>query len=118
VTSEISLFGVGALGALAAELLKAYELRGKLTTVKYRRLAKSPLYWGVFAGMLLSSGFIAWAVNSPLADPEPLNVILTGIGARGLIQGASSGAVANAGARLGGNLKEREASVTVRDIFA
>jgi hypothetical protein len=114
----MALFGIGALGALAAELLKAYELRGKLTSAKYRRLAKSPLYWAVFAGMILSSGFIAWAVNSPVPHPEPLNVILTGIGARGLIQGASSGAVANAGAKLGGTHKGREDTVTVRDIFA
>lgn len=117
----LSLFGVGALGALAGELLRLYELRGKLANVKYRRLARSPLYWAVFAGMLFSSGFIAWAAMSPIADPQPLQVILAGIGARGLIQGATAGAVANSGAKLGGTAGRAERAepvVGVRDIFA
>jgi hypothetical protein len=109
----LALFLLGSAGAVAGEVLKLYELRGKLTSAKYRALATSPLFWGVFGGMLAASGFIAWAVNSTAPDPTPLQVILSGIGARGLVRGAAEARTANASPTLGDSNQ-----VKLRDLLA
>lgn len=107
----IAYFLLGACGALASELLKLYELRGRLSTVKYVKLAHSPLFWVVSTGMILSSGFIAWAVNSGVPNATPLQVVLAGIGARGLVRGIGETGTANAPDNLG------EDRITLRDIL-
>jgi len=112
-THFLPYFALGASGALAAELLNLYELRGKLASAKYRHIAGSPLFWAVCAGMLLASGFIAWAVNSAVDAATPLQVILSGIGARGLARGAAGTTVANAPDKFG-----ESGSVSLRDILA
>lgn len=112
--SHAALFFLGAGGALASELLKLYELKGKLTTAKYQRLSRSPLFWAVGAGMLLSSGFVAWAVNSG-DTAQPLQVVLTGIGASRILRGGGETTVANRGSRLGASTGED--SVRLSEVF-
>ena len=94
------MFSLGAAGALAGEALKIYEYRGKLTTKKYRQLAKSPLFWSVVTGMLMASGFIAWVVNTGTSATQ-LQVVLTGIGARGMVRGVAEAGTAQRSVQLG-----------------
>lgn len=108
----VFLFLVGAGGALAGEVLKLYELRSKLAMPKYRRVARSWLFWGVAAGMVAASGFIAWAVNAHDLMATPFQIMLSGAGARAIIHSATDAKV-NASAHLGA-----DDNITLRDIFA
>jgi hypothetical protein len=110
-------FIVGALGALASELLNLYEFRGKLPQKRFQALARAPLFWIVGFGMILSSGFIAWAVNAASdVAATPLQVVLTGIGARGIVRGTAAARAANSPATLGGDAEVGE-SVRLKDIL-
>lgn len=111
----IEYFALGFAGASAAELLKVYELRGKLATAKYRATLRSPLFWLVLLGMLASSGFIAWAVNAT-TQLAPWQVVLSGIGARSLIRAPIQAQTANRRTHLGGT-SASEARFHVRDMF-
>lgn len=96
----LDYFFLGAAGAACAEMLKLYELRGKLSSKKYQSALRSPLFWIVTLGMLVASGFIAWAVNS-LTQLAPWQIVLSGIGARSLIRAPLEARTANPPARLG-----------------
>jgi hypothetical protein len=43
----LNLFFLGSMGALSMEILKVYELKGKLHHKKYQILYKSILFWSV-----------------------------------------------------------------------
>lgn len=115
MAADAYYFWLGAGGALAFELLKLYELKGKLSQKRYVALARSPLFWGVVAGMLLASGFVAWAVNSG-SSVTALQAVMSGIGARSIIRSGLEARVANASAPLG----QKDASgekVRIADAF-
>jgi hypothetical protein len=97
-----SYFGVGVAAAASVELLKIYELRGKLASKRYAALLRAPLFWTVVAGMLVASGFIAWAANAE-SDASVWQIVLSAIGARSLIRGTAEMRVANRSISLGGN---------------
>lgn len=104
---------LGSLGATSVELLKLYENRGKLPQKKYQALARSQLFWLVTMGMLLSSGFIAWAVHADREGVRIWDIVITGIAARSVVRGAVASKVANSRTNLG----VHESPVSVRDIF-
>lgn len=52
-----SIFGVGCIGGIAAELLHWWNLRQRRRIPAY---AKRLLYWLVTAIMVLMGGFVAW----------------------------------------------------------
>jgi hypothetical protein len=101
LTSVLYTFSLGALAAAAGEALKLYEYRGRLSSVKYRALLRSGLFWGVFFAMVLASGFIAWAVNANSPEATPLQIVFTGLGARAIARGAAAGHSANRSVTLG-----------------
>lgn len=100
-TSFLYTFSLGALAAAAGEALKLYEYRGRLTSAKYRALGRSGLFWAVFLAMVLASGFVAWAVNASSPDVTPLQILFTGLGARGIARGAAASYSANRQITLG-----------------
>lgn len=108
-------FFLGAIGAACAEMLKIYELRGKLSSKKYQSALRSPLFWSVTFGMLFASGFIAWAVNS-LTQLAPWQIVLSGIGARSLVRAPLEARTANPPARLGAS-HEAEQKFQIGDLF-
>lgn len=117
ISQDLTYFVLGALGALSGEIMKVYELRGKLTTKKYRALAKSPVFWTVFVGMILSSGFIAWAVSTGTSNPTPIQVIFSGIGARAVIR--QSAETRNANRPLTAGAADRDTNtVTLSDLLS
>src|SRR5947208_3211327 len=106
------VFAIGAAGALAGELLKLYEFRGKLSPARFKRVSRSPVFWTVTIGMLAASGFVAWAVNGMTAA-TPFQVMLSGIGARGILSGATAATIANTPPKMG----EGVGSLSARDLF-
>jgi hypothetical protein len=111
----VEYFLLGCSGAACAEILKVYELRGKLSLKKYQTALRSPVFWAVTFGMLIASGFIAWSVNA-LSQLAPWQVVLSGIGARALIRAPVEAHTANPKARLGGN-SATEDEFSLKDIF-
>ncbi|KAA3658015.1 MAG: hypothetical protein DWQ04_26395 [Chloroflexi bacterium] len=107
------LFILGFGGAAALELLKLYDYRGKLTKKKYNKLMKSFSFWVVVLGMLVASGFIAWAFHAGSQDLRIWNVVMTGMAARSIVREAVSAQVVNASTKLGD-----QDSITAKDIFA
>lgn len=76
---------LGSIGALAAEVLRLYERKAVLSTVRFGKMLRSPIYWGLFLLMLLASGFIAWAAHTG-SEVQAWAVVLSGIGASALIR--------------------------------
>ena len=76
---------LGGLGAVAAEVLKLYERKAVLASVRFRKMLKSPIYWVLFVLMVLASGFIAWAAHTG-SMVQAWAVVLSGIGASALIR--------------------------------
>lgn len=103
---------LGATGALAMEIMRAWELRGKLAEERFKRIAASPVFWAVFVGMVLVSGLVTWAVFPDGASAAPLQLMLTGIGARGLLHGGAASSAANQGVTMGDSDRVR-----LKDIF-
>jgi hypothetical protein len=93
----LDYFWVGSASAVAMELLKLYELRGKLHSKKFSRLRRSPLFWIAVVGMAASSGFLAWAINANASDPTVLQVALSGIGAQSIVRKLIEARNANSG---------------------
>ena len=114
MNTAVYLFLLGSAGAVAAEVLKLWEYRGSLASKKYQALLHSPQFWTLFFGMIVASGFIAWAVNAPAPTTTPLQVVLTGIGARGIVRGAAEAKTANSEITLGGDPDR----LTLRDILS
>ena len=110
----VDYFWVGAASAVAMELLKLYELRGKLHLRKFTRLRKAPLFWAVAIGMALASGFFAWVLNANSADPSVLQVALSGIAAQSIIRKLIETREANKGEMALGD----DEAVAASDIFA
>ena len=113
--AEWQSFLLGSGGAAASELLKLYELRGKLSTKRYRAMLRSPLWWFVVAGMLMASGFIAWAINAGQPSATPLQIVMTGIAARSIVRGVAESKTANAAQRLGAGAESDDGSLA--DMF-
>lgn len=81
---EFSLLGMA--GAISMELMKAYQLRGKLSLKKYQKMLKSYLFWIVTIGMIIVSGFFAWVINVSSINPTILQIVISGIGANSIIR--------------------------------
>jgi len=111
----LGFFLLGSGGAIALELLKLYEYRGKLTQKKYKKLMKSYLFWGVVLGMVLASGFIAWALHAESKDSTVWNVVMTGIAARSLVREIGAVRVSNSTTKLG---EEEQEKISMKDIFS
>lgn len=109
--SAIEMFLFGSGGAVAAELLKLYDYRSKLSTKKFQAMAHSRLFWAIVVGMILASGFVAVVVNTG-TQATLLQVVLTGMGARGIARGAGEAGTAMSHKMTLGD------SVTIRDVFA
>jgi hypothetical protein len=94
---------IGSAGAGAVELLKVYELRGKLDQKRYRSLLKSGTFWLAVMGMLSASGFLAWAFYAQSTPPPtPWQLIMASVAARSFMRTSIEANVANARQTLGG----------------
>ena len=83
---EIFLFG--ALGSMATEMLKLYELRGKLLEAEHSRLLQHPGYWTITLGFVLVSGLLVIGFFYETRDTAALKVIVVGMGMSSLIRKA------------------------------
>lgn len=95
-------FLIGAAGAASAEVLKAYEIKGKLTTQKYKRMMRSFVFWSVVIGMIAAAGFITWAVNAKIPASE-LQLLATGICCRSIVREFFSAGASRRRLQLGAN---------------
>lgn len=107
-----TFFLVGAAGAASLEALRLYEYRGELNQAKMSALLSSPLFWSIVLGMLIASGFFAWALFSDSKGATVFQVAMAGAAMRSFIRQTTEGVVANQGAHLG-----TTTTVTLRDIF-
>lgn len=112
--AHIEYFFLGMAGALSLEILKLYEYHHRLTESRFRKLVCSSLFWVVFLGMLVASGFIAWAVNVDAKRTTVWGVVLTGMGARAIVRELGSAQRARSTAKLGGTEDE---PITWKDVF-
>ena len=94
------------------ELLKAYEFRHKLALKKWKALARSPLFWAVSLGMILASGFIAWAINAHQESVTAWQLVISGIASRSVIREVMSAKTASAEKTMGD-----ENRITMTDMF-
>jgi cell division septal protein FtsQ len=107
---NFNFFLLGMAGAASLELLKLYEYRSKLSQKKYRALMRSLTFWALVAGMLLASGFIAWAYHADAPNVSRWTVVITGIAARSITREITASRVAAAPTNLGDG-------PSLRDIF-
>lgn len=87
--NKLVLFLVlGFCGALCGEIVKLYELRGKLHLKKFNQLFKFPLYWVITIAMCFASAFFAWAFNVDQVDPDAkiIKVVTSGLAANLIIK--------------------------------
>lgn len=75
---------LGSLGAASIEWIKSYELKGKKDFDKYSSIIKSGIYWTKFLLFVISSGFIAWAMNENNPNSTVWQIVLAGMGANAL----------------------------------
>lgn len=81
LTNQFAVFGVGALGGLAAEALHWWQLR---TSDRLPRYARSLQYWIITGVMVLLAGFVPWIQFG--ASAEGFVVFQIGIAAPILLQ--------------------------------
>src|SRR4051812_45335770 len=75
---------VAAGGTFAYELVRLYELMGKLPAARFKRLLTAPFYWPVTIGLVLGSAFMSWAINAN-GHPTAWQLVVAAIGARSLV---------------------------------
>lgn len=78
-------FTLGAIGALALEILKAYEKRTELHKSKYRNILKSPLFWIISMMWILLAGFVVMIINDGAEKIIPLQCFFAGMGIRTIL---------------------------------
>src|SRR5258705_13963511 len=84
-------FAVGGAGAACLELMKFWELQGKLSETKFRKLLRSGKLWSALGGLILASGFITWAYFARTPNPAPLDLLCVGAAPRSVLrQGIAS----------------------------
>lgn len=82
----ITVFLFGCLGTVSVELLKLYELRGKLLLKKYAKLLKNSGYWLITGGFCIVCSLLVVAFYYGSDDPEAFQVVLTGMGMSSIIR--------------------------------
>jgi hypothetical protein len=111
-------FMIGAAGAAAFEALKLWELQGKLTEAKFRKLLHSASMWIPLSLMLAASGFFAWAYYEGDAKATTWNFVLAGIAARTLVREVASASFAHSKIKLGSVAGRQDPDTPhVRDFF-
>lgn len=72
------------------------------------------MFWLVVLGMIVASGFIAWVVNSDMADDSHavVHLVATGMAARSLVRAPIQAKLANENLTFGSNDK-----ASLRDAF-
>lgn len=105
LSTDLSVFSVGAAGGLSAEVLHWYGLRRGSRVPIY---AKSVFYWIVTFAMVLVGAFLAWVRFG--SDGAPFDVYFVGLAAPIILQKL----IAHAPAGVKGS---RGASSGIRDFF-
>jgi hypothetical protein len=94
-------FAIGSAGAAAFEALKVWELTGRLTETRFRRMLTSLKNWCLLVSMLAASGFLAWALYAGKPDVTPWNLAMSGIVIRTTVRELMSAAAAHSMPKLG-----------------
>ncbi len=105
------MFVLGSAGAISMEIIKVYELRGKLHHIKYRTLLRSPMFWIVSVLFVIVSGLISWAFNESNANAHVWQLVASGMGASALAKKFSEAVASTSRVDAG------ERSLSLRDIF-
>lgn len=108
--AEYFLLGIG--GALSVEILKLYEMMGKIDSDRFKAILSSRIYWLMLLLMACASGFIAWGINAGAESATVWQVIISGIGARTIVSKPVELNVAHKNTELGVGSK-----VSLKDIF-
>lgn len=82
---------LGGFGALSVEVVKVYELKGKLHYKKYQKIYKSLIFWIVVISFFSVSGFLAWIMNENNPNVTAWQLVFTGMGSSALIKKFSEG---------------------------
>lgn len=109
-------FVIGAAGAAAFEALKLWELQGKITEGKFKKLLGSLSLWIPLTLMLAASGFLAWAFYEGKSEVKAWNLVVVGITVRTLVREVTSAGFAHSKIKLGGSDRKEE-TAGVRDFF-
>jgi len=116
----IHYWSVGAAGAAAFEVLKVYELRGKLEQKRYQALIRSVWFWLSVVGMVSASGFFSWAYCSDISNsadnPNGVSnwqLVIVAIAARSIGRSAIEAFVSNERNTLG----EEDDDFDIKDAF-
>jgi len=109
----LNLFFLGAMGALSMEILKVYELKGKLHHKKYQILYKSILFWSVIFLFILVSGFLTWAIYENNHSVTTWQIVLTGMGISSI--GKKIGETLNSSEEL--NAGTENIKISLKDLF-
>lgn len=110
----LSALPLGMAGAAAFELLKLYDMRGRISESKFNKIIRSPMFWSIVAGMLAASGFIAWTINDGNPNASAWQVVISGIAARSFIRETVGATVVNRPLKIG---TDTNSSFHLRDIF-
>lgn len=108
----IELFSLGLFGSFLIELLKVYELRGKLHYKKYQKIYKSVIFWAISITFLAASGMLTWIIYEGKDDIEAWQVVFTGMGISSIIKKISESFASQNSLDAGD-----DEDITVRDIF-
>ena len=109
---HLEYFLLGLIGAGCFELLKLWEYRGKLTAREFNKLRRSSMFWLTVLGMLVASGFFAWAFNAESDEATIQSVVISGIASRSIIRELIAAKVSNSDVKLG-----PEDGVDIKKVF-
>ncbi|KAI9134029.1 hypothetical protein [Acaryochloris sp. CCMEE 5410] len=109
----IERFWLGFVGAIVFEIIKLYEMMGKLESKKFRSIMTSKIYWIMIIMMAAASGFIAWGINDGYDNVSTWQVIMSGIGARTLVTKPIELNIAHKNTELGDKSK-----ISLKDIYS
>jgi hypothetical protein len=94
-------FLVGAAGAAAFEAMKLWQIHDTLEETKFRALLRSWVMWMPLTGMLLSSGFLCWALYDGQATVRAWELVTAGITTRTAIREIGAAGVRRSKGRFG-----------------
>jgi hypothetical protein len=110
------LFVYGAAGAASLELIKLREYFGRVSRRKFESLIHSNLFWIAVGGLVIASGFLAWAMHAQSENVKIWQVVVTGMAARSVVRDLLAMQQANKSTRLG-EAQDGPPKVTLRDVF-
>ena len=106
------------VGGAALEATRWYQLRERLSLVKYQTMLKSSLYWGVTVAMIGFGTLVAiiWAVSKDPV-PTPFELLVVGAAAPSLLGNAVTTFLSKESTSLGSDHEHSMSRLEFKDLF-